>query len=121
MLSRFFLFVALVCSLSCGSVKPTPDQFLNAVVDCSTVNPANPEASAAIFACLASAVAGNPAACLAGLLAGGQWTAAEIACVVRRFGSDANQKALNGSASPGDLAVADAARNWIRSENLGYR
>jgi hypothetical protein len=112
------LILAASLALSCGSNKPTPDHFFNVVVDCGKTNPSNPEVAAAVYTCLANAAAGNPSACLSGLLSTGHWTVDEIACVVRELGNKTGSLSAPGSY---DANAARSARNWIAAEKIGYR
>jgi hypothetical protein len=121
MFSRLFLISTLALSLSCASIRPTGDQFLNAVVDCSKVNPENSAAASAVLSCLQSAISGNPAACLLNLVTVGHWTVDEVACVVRALGESANVRALRGIATATDATVERAAHNWLTQQNIGFR
>ena len=44
-----------------------------------------------------------------------------VSCLARDLGADANAAVLAGSTDPVDVAVANAARNFISSQHLGYR
>jgi len=74
------LAAGLVLAPACHNVPA--DKFLNAVVDCAKVNPQASAALAQVETCLVSAVSGNPAACLSGLITDAHFTVDEVACVV---------------------------------------
>jgi hypothetical protein len=99
----------------------TPGQFKDAVVTCTMENSHNPQASSAVLNCLTNAVAGNYAACLAGLPQLGHWTVDEIACVVRRLATESAQRINAGKAEPTDQQVLDDANQWLRDQGIKFR
>ena len=112
--------VGLAIGISIGCAH-TYGQFRDAVVTCTQENSNNAAATAAVLNCLTNAVAGNYAACLAGLVTEAHWTVDEVACVVRRLSNETAQRLNAGTASGNDQAVLDRANAWIRDNNVRFR
>lgn len=118
LLSLAVIVVALVSSTSCKQVKP--DQFFEAVVDCAKVNPESSAASAAVLTCLTSAISGNPAACLTGLVTEAHWTIDEIACIVASIAQREDKKVqLEGD--PNAARIRGIAVDWLVRERIAIR
>jgi len=118
-LSGLCLGAALALLGGCHNV--TPDQFLNASVDCAKVNPEASPALAQVESCLFSAVSGNPAGCLAGLITEGHFVVDEVACIVAWEAQQQNSKVALSAASKEDLAARQAAVNWLQTEHISIR
>lgn len=104
---------------ACHNTKP--DQFFNAVVDCAKVNPEASPALAAVETCLMSTLSGNPSACLSGLLTEAHFTVDEIACVVAYLAQVKNARVAADIANLDDLAVRQAANDWLVQEKIAIR
>lgn len=116
-----FVF-ALAASVACPSChNVTPDQFLNATVDCAKVNPEGSAALAAASSCLMSVVASNPAACLAGLVTDIHFTVDEVACVVAWISQQNQSKVALGTATNDELRARQAANDWLVKERISIR
>lgn len=101
---------------SCHNV--TPDQFLNAAVDCAKTNPEGDAALAQVETCLIGAIASNPAACLAGLVTEGHFAVDEVACIVAYVAQQQTTKLARSGASAQDLAVRNLAVSWLVQEHI---
>jgi len=106
---------------SCKTTPTTPDSFYDVVVTCTVDNVKNPQAGAAVLACLTGAVGGDYSACLAGLVTAGTWTVEEVACIVRAYATSSAQKLNAGTALPADQTVLTNANAWIRAHKVVYR
>lgn len=117
----FFAFLPAVLygSANCHNVKPGP--FFGAVVDCAQVNPQSSAALAAVETCLISSVAGNPAACLSGLITAAHFTVDEVACLVAWIAQQNQVKVLAGTATSADLAKRQAANDWLAQQQISIR
>jgi hypothetical protein len=120
-----FLFALATFS---GFLAPLPschnvpaDKFLNAVVDCAKVNPQGSAALAQVETCLMSAVAGNPAACLTGLITAAHFTVDEVACVVAYVAQQQQSAVASGKYTEATLAERQAAVDWLQRENIAIR
>jgi predicted naringenin-chalcone synthase len=99
----------------------TPDQFLNATVDCARVDPQAGAALAAVETCLMSVVASNPAACLAGLVTEIHFTVDTVACVVAYIAQQNQAKVAAGTYTIEDLRARQAANDWLAAEHIQIR
>jgi hypothetical protein len=117
---KTLLLLILALSIpACHDV--TPDQFLNATVDCAKQNPEASAALAQVETCLVSAVAGNPSSCLVGLITEGHFAIDEIACVVAYVAQQDQSKVALGTASEADLKARQTATNWLAQEHIKIR
>lgn len=104
---------------------PAPSVFTGQVFDCREPVVAVERESARIEvgACLRGEAPGTcpaePIACLA--CEARQYNPTTVACVARDMGADANAEALANPADAVAKAMADAARSFVLTENLGYR
>jgi hypothetical protein len=118
------LLLAAVLSISATSCKTVPangDSFYEVVVTCTMENSSNPQAGAAVLGCFTGAIGGDYTACLSGLVAAGNWTIEEIACVVRAYATTSAQRINAGKPEPTDADVLKKANAWIRDHKVGYR
>lgn len=118
--------LSVVIGLTLGTLvancaHTTAGQFKDAVVQCTVENSSNAQASAAVVACLTSAIAGDYSACLAGLVTAGTWTIQEIACVVRKLATESAQRLNSGTATATDRAVLDNANQFLRDNAIRFR
>lgn len=109
----------LVLAPACHNVPA--DKFLNAVVDCAKVNPQASAALAQVETCLVSAVSGNPAACLSGLITDAHFTVDEVACVVAYVAQQQQSAVASGRYTDATLAERQAAVDWLTRENISIR
>jgi len=107
---------AMLGPAACHNV--TPDQFLNATVDCSKVNPQTPAVLGAVESCLLGVVTRNPGACLAGLVTDKLFAIGEVACVVAFLSQQADAKVASQSADTPDLVIRKEANNWLSQERI---
>jgi hypothetical protein len=124
LLSLIVAFVSTYATLvvtSCKTTPTSPDSFYQAVVTCTESNVANPQAEQAVYQCLVSAVAGDYAGCLSGLVAGGTWTVDEVACLVRAYATSTAVKINKGTATVEDSAGLANANAWLRTEQVKFR
>jgi hypothetical protein len=105
--------------VSCHNV--TPDQFMNATVDCAKQNPEASAAMASVETCLVSSVSGNPAACLGGLISEAHFTIDEVACMVAYIAQQEQAKVAASAATSSDLKMRHAAINWLVAERIQIR
>jgi len=126
--TRPLYVLAIAVGLALGGLLATacqpgskPDVFVGAVVDCAKVNPNKSGAASAVYACLAGALAQNPAPCLALLVEGGHWTVDEVACLVAFYGQRSNEKLLAKQATTEDQVVAKAAHDWLTEKRIGVK
>jgi len=122
-----FCFAAsatLLLCLAIGGCKTspvTPDQFLNATVDCAKVNPEASAALASVETCLVGAIAQNPAVCLSGLVTDVHFAVDEIACLVAYISQQNQAKVAAGRYTDADLKARQAANGWLAQENISIR
>ncbi len=136
-LALWFLFV---CSIDCAQPKPVPVPpgptpapavdasppadaplpllFSGQIYDCRLPVVASEYqlATSAIRGCLAAAAV---PACL--VEKASQYNPATVACLARDLGNTANAAVLAGSTDMADAIVANAARSFITTQNLGYK
>lgn len=114
--------LALAATLSACKTTPTnPDSFFQTVVSCAETNPNNDQAGQAVLNCFMNAVGGDYVACIAGITAAGNWTVAEIACVIRQYATESAQRINAGTPTPSDSVILERANAWIRQEQVKYR
>jgi hypothetical protein len=117
-MKTILLIVALSLS-ACHNI--TPDQFLNATVDCAKQNPQASAALAQAETCLMAVVASNPSACLAGLVTDIHFTVDEVACVVAYIAQQNQAKVSSGKYTDADLKERQAANDWLAKEHISIR
>ena len=118
------------CLVACAGCPPTPtpapavdaapvvrDIFTGATIDCGDLMVAKQRAQVlpAVETCLANS---GPAACLESLV--DFYNADAVACVARERGASAAANVQTGGDAR-EATIAAAARNWIKTERLGYR
>lgn len=114
--------LALFATLDACKTTPTnPDSFFQTVVSCAEVNPHNSQAGQAVLNCFLNAVGGDYVACIAGITAAGNWTVAEIACVIREYATESAQRINAGTPTPSDSVLLERANAWIKQEQVKYR
>lgn len=93
------------------------DLFTHATYDCrqDVVKAEWDSSRVDVAACLRST---EPPACL--VRQAGQHNPASVACAARHLGAKANASYM-AAGNPGDEVVADAAREWIASHQLGFK
>lgn len=111
--------LAVAFSAGCHNVKP--DQFFEATVDCAKVNPDSSAALGAVTTCLVSAVAGNHAACLSGLVTEAKFTVTEVACVVAWVAEQENKKVAISADGPASLEVRNRAIGWMVEKRISVQ
>ena len=125
----YMALYALSMALACTPTQPTPtpvgpptgDLFaVQHIFNCRLPVVAVERDSAMIDvrACLLDGTEGAVTACT--IEQAGQYNPATVACLVRDVGARANSAALAGTPDPNDAIVAEAARRWISSHNVGY-
>jgi hypothetical protein len=112
-------FLALGPGTACHNV--TPDQFLDATVDCAKVSPNTSAALSAVETCLLGVVSANYSACLSGLVAEAKWTIDEIACLVAWYAEQQNAKVAASTASLADLEARERANAWLAEKRISIR
>ena len=117
----FVGMMALLLSIAPGCHNVTPDQFLNATVDCAKTNPEASAALAQVETCLVGVATSNPAACLAGLLTEGHFVVDEVACDVAYVAQQNQAKVALGKATNDDLRARQAANDWLAQERIRIR
>jgi hypothetical protein len=118
------LLLAAVLSISATSCKTVPangDSFYEVVVTCTMENSSNPQAGAAVLGCFTGAIGGDYTACLSGLVAAGNWTVEQVACIVRRYATESAQRINAGAPLPTDADVLKKANEFIKAKKIGYR
>ena len=124
MVAGFFFAVAgtlILCLGLAGCHNVTPDQFLNATVDCAKTNPQASAALASVETCLIGAVSQNPAVCLTGLVTEVHFTVDEIACVVAYVAQQNQAKVATGKYTDDDLRSRQAANDFLAKEHISIR
>ena len=124
MVAGFFFAAAgtlILCLTLGGCHNVTPDQFLNATVDCAKTNPQASAALASVETCLIGAVSQNPAVCLTGLVTEVHFTVDEIACVVAYVAQQNQDKVATGKYTDDDLRARQAANDFLAKEHISIR
>jgi hypothetical protein len=110
-----------LCLVLSGCHNVTPDQFLNATVDCTKTNPEASAELGAVTTCLMGAVAQNPAVCLTGLITDGHFAVDEIACLVAYVAQQNQAKVATGRYTDDDLRARQAANDFLAKEHISIR
>src|SRR6266542_61635 len=97
------------------------DRFYNAVVDCASYNPQKSAALAQFETCVASLLAQNPAACLAGVVTDVHFLVDEVACMAAFVAQETNGKVSTGTANDTDLQARRAAIDFLVKEKIAVR
>lgn len=121
---KSIVFVAALIASTLSACKtgpePTPD-IGPTIIECTKDNVSNAAAATAVYNCLVGAIASDYSSCLSGILAVGQWTIAEVACLVREYAVASSVKINEGTAGAEDAICAANANAWIREKGLLYR
>jgi hypothetical protein len=115
------IFALALFAADSGCHNVTPDQFLNATVDCAKVNPQASAALASVETCLLGVVASNPAVCLSGLVTDIHFAVDEVACVVAWISQQNQSKVSLGTATDDELRARKAANDWLAAEHISIR
>ena len=124
MVAGFFFAVAgtlILCLTFGGCHNVTPDQFLNATVDCTKTNPEASAELGAVTTCLMGVVAQNPTVCLSGLITDGHFAVDEIACLVAYVAQQNQAKVASGATDTPTLKARQAANDWLSQEHVSIR
>lgn len=113
-----FTFAAVIFALSaphfgCANPNAPASRYLEATVDCSKINPHSSAAYASLMTCVFGAVAGNPAACVAGITNGTAFAIDEVTCVLAYVSQEQNKRVGAGDGDAKNFALRDEAANFL--------